>query len=219
MLYRPAADTLLWATHESARRDRVLLERLQADDAAALEEFLSLYWAPLIRYATRMLESTEGADPVDDAEDVVQEAFVQLWQARNTCHGLVRSYLYGTARHLALDLRRHGAVRPRSAGRLRPAQLAQPPPRPDEIFDGRALAETVEHVLAGLPQRRREVFVLVRYHGMSYQETAEVMGISPQTVANQMSAALGELRRALESQTAEPVPDRAAPSDPRASTG
>jgi RNA polymerase sigma-70 factor (ECF subfamily) len=41
------------------------------------------------------------------------------------------------------------------------------------------------------------IFTLSRTHGLSYREIAEVMEISPQTVANQMSAALAFLRREL----------------------
>ena len=55
----------------------------------------------------------------------------------------------------------------------------------------------VERAIAALPPRRREIFILVRVHGLSYGEVAEILQISPQTVANQMSAALTTLRRLL----------------------
>ncbi|MGW8268801.1 MAG: sigma factor-like helix-turn-helix DNA-binding protein, partial [Longimicrobiales bacterium] len=45
---------------------------------------------------------------------------------------------------------------------------------------------------------RREVFRLARSEGLSYREITEVMGVSPQTVANQMSRALTELHEALD---------------------
>jgi RNA polymerase sigma-70 factor (ECF subfamily) len=48
-----------------------------------------------------------------------------------------------------------------------------------------------------LPERRREVFRLVREEGLSYQEIAEIMGLSTQTVANHMSLAMADLRAAL----------------------
>jgi RNA polymerase sigma-70 factor, ECF subfamily len=54
-----------------------------------------------------------------------------------------------------------------------------------------------ERAVSHLPPRRQEIFVLARAHGLSHQEIAEVMKISPQTVANQMSAALADLRQAL----------------------
>jgi RNA polymerase sigma-70 factor (ECF subfamily) len=57
----------------------------------------------------------------------------------------------------------------------------------------------VESAITALPERRREIFVLSRYHGLSYREIAEVLEISPQTVANQLSAALATLRESLAS--------------------
>jgi len=55
----------------------------------------------------------------------------------------------------------------------------------------------IERAIAQLPARRREIFLLVRVHGLPYREVAELLEISPQTVANQMSAALAQLRQLL----------------------
>ena len=48
-----------------------------------------------------------------------------------------------------------------------------------------------------LPNRRREVFELVRFKGLTYQDVAEVLELSPQTVANQMTLAHRDLRSML----------------------
>lgn len=172
-------------------RDRELLRRLQEDDAAALEEALASYWTPLLEYVLRIVGSVDGA------EDVVQEAFIELWSRRRSCHTSVRAYLYRSARNMALNKRRGREVRSRLAVRVLRDGKEKRPPTPEEVFDGRVLEEAMAEALANLPERRREVFQLVRYHGMSYREVAEVMEISTQTVANQMSAALATLRRAL----------------------
>lgn len=186
-------------------RDRELLRRLQEDDAAALEEALASYWTPLLEYVLRIVGSVDGA------EDVVQEAFIELWSRRMSCHTSVRAYLYRSARNMALNKRRGREVRSRLAVRVLRDGKEKRPPTPEEVFDGRVLEEAMAEALANLPERRREVFQLVRYHGMSYREVAEVMEISTQTVANQMSAALATLRRALvdRAETGEMVdPDR-----------
>ena len=52
--------------------------------------------------------------------------------------------------------------------------------------------------ISGLPERRRQVYVLSRHHGLTYKEIAEVMDISPNTVDNQMVEALKSLREYLE---------------------
>jgi RNA polymerase sigma-70 factor (ECF subfamily) len=58
---------------------------------------------------------------------------------------------------------------------------------------GRIIARAVD----ALPPRRRDVFVLVRYHGLSYREAAQVLDLAPQTVANHLSMALANLRDSL----------------------
>ena len=62
--------------------------------------------------------------------------------------------------------------------------------------------------VVALPPRRREVFRLAWFHGLSYQEVADVLAITPRTVANQMSSALKELRTVLGPQLRETLSPR-----------
>ncbi len=55
----------------------------------------------------------------------------------------------------------------------------------------------MEEAIEGLPPRRREVFTLGYLHGFKHDEIAAIMHVSGQTVKNQMSAALADLRRSL----------------------
>ena len=66
------------------------------------------------------------------------------------------------------------------------------PELPDE-----ELSASLERAIAALSPRRREVFLLRVVHDLSYKEIGAVMGTSTQTVANQLSHALAELRRRL----------------------
>ena len=61
----------------------------------------------------------------------------------------------------------------------------------------------LEEAVGTLPPRRREVFLLARFGGLAYQEIADTMETSPQTVANQMSLALTDLRTLLSDVLAE----------------
>jgi RNA polymerase sigma factor (sigma-70 family) len=55
----------------------------------------------------------------------------------------------------------------------------------------------LKQAVSELPVRRREILLLHSVNGLSYKEIAELLGIAPQTVANQFSAALATLRQAL----------------------
>jgi RNA polymerase sigma-70 factor (ECF subfamily) len=62
-------------------------------------------------------------------------------------------------------------------------------------YDG--LSGELKRAIRSLPERRREIVVLHCIHGLTYKEIARLLGIAPQTVANQFSSALDDLRRGL----------------------
>ncbi|HEY9449560.1 MAG TPA: RNA polymerase sigma-70 factor [Gemmatimonadaceae bacterium] len=194
---RSADDPTPASTH-----DRDLLRRVYDGDREALDVLLRRYWGPLVAYATRML------DERDAAEDVVQRGFIRLWDRRGT-RNLVevespRLLLFRIVRNLIFNEWRRRGVRERyleEGAHELPAAEASPLERLEEL----ELQEAVRRAVEMLPPRRREVFVLSRYHGMEHREIAEVMSISVQTVSNQMSAALSELRLRLATVLADPT--------------
>ena len=169
------------------RSDATLLAHLAADDASALDALLARYWSPLVMFIARLAGSSEAA------EDAVQETFCRLWERRRTwrVEGSVGGLLFRLARNIAISEHRHLQAEDRAAGvavELTPRHH-DAPELPDD-----ALRAELERAIAALPPRRREVFLLRVVHDLSYKEIGAVMGTSPQTVANQLSHALAELR-------------------------
>lgn len=158
----------------------------------ALAAILRRYWTPIVTYAARYV----GSD--DAAQDIAQEAFTRLWQQRHEwiAERPVHPFLYRVAHNLAQNERRHRRVRAQweRAQRSRPVATA---PSAAQLYEANVLHDRIERAITALPERRRQVFVLSRFDGLSYREIAEVLGISIQTVANQMSAALVALHSAL----------------------
>lgn len=150
------------------------------------------YWAPLVKYAARLTGSTANA------EDIAQEAFVALWKRRATWKpsGAPRTLLYGITRNLVLKERRRRSVREKWAERIR--RDVRPVTTPFESAHREELRAALESAIEALPPRRREAFVLARYHRLPLKEIAEVMRISVQTVANHITAAAADLRESLE---------------------
>jgi len=171
-------------------QDHLLLSRLRRGDVAALGIVLERYWAPIVRYVLGILNSR------DAAEDIAQETFVRLWERREAwgLDGSVRALLFRVARNLGLDELRRQAARERTA---RSAPRTPLRLTPDEELESLELGTLIARAVNALPERRREVFILVHHHGLSYRETAEVLGLSPQTVANHLTMALTDLRRLL----------------------
>ncbi len=173
------------------RLDR-LMAAVKGGSSRALGRLMNLCWDDLVRYAARQLGDVELA------RDLVQEAFIQVWERRRGWRprGSARAYMYRIVRHQVIDEKRKQGVRRRWAERQQ--QLDAPrPATPAEEFDAKVLADAFETAVASLPDRRREVFELVFQRGLSHAEAAAVLDISVQTVANQMSAALRSVRQAI----------------------
>ncbi len=175
-----------------AHRIEPLMVSIKGGSSRALGQLMDLCWPELVRYAARQLRD------VEIARDVVQEAFIQVWERRRSWRprGSARAYLYRIVRHLVIDEKRKSGVRRRWLERQDPADTTRPA-TPAEVLDARILADAFEAAVASLPERRREVFELVFQRGLSHAEAGAVMGISVPTVANQMSAALRAVRQAI----------------------
>ena len=187
-----------------------MLDRIRAGEEAALALLLKREWPLLVRF----LEARVGPDR---AQDAAQEAFIRLWEKRESwSSGSARALLYRIGVNAATDLLRKGEARRRRAA-VGDWNTAASPPTPFDVVEGDEARARFQAALEELPSRRREVFELVRRDGFTYRETAEVLGMAPQTVANHMSWALRDLREALADilpRTAAPPPDdRARSSD------
>jgi len=179
--------------------DEELIEGIRSGDPGTLVRLQAAYWKRLVLFAARM--TATGTDP----QDLVQEAFIRLWTHRErwNAQGSVRALLYTLTRNAALDeLRR--MRRGERAAQVADSPAPLPGPSDDVVADEfRRAAATA---LAGLAPRRREVFRLARAEGLTYAEIARVLDLSPQTVANHMSLALADMRRALVRFLPGPVP-------------
>ena len=173
--------------------EAALVRSFKNGDERALGSMLDLYWDDLDRFANRILEDC------DDSEDVVQEAFVRLWNGRSAWEreDSLRPVLYRIVRNLALNERRRSRNLERWIRRVELYGAPSVPTPLDEAEEG-DMKVHVRRAVDSLPPRRRDVFLLVRYQQLSYRETAHALGVSTQTVANQMSLAMKDLRAALE---------------------
>jgi RNA polymerase sigma-70 factor (ECF subfamily) len=190
-------------------RDSQLMARVHAGDSDALDALLKLYWSPLVAYGARVLWNW------DAAEDAAQETFVRIWQRRAEwgSDGSARALLFRIMRNLALDEKKRRARR--EAWGLRRFRPGQRVATPQELLERSELEHEFDRAVQSLPERRREIFLHARVNGLSNSEIAEVMGIAPQTVANQLSAALATLREVLGPFSHAGEPSSATPSRPR----
>lgn len=131
------------------------------------------------------------------AEDLVQETLLRAWRHPETLdpeRGTVRSWLFTTARNLAIDAWRRRSVR---VGEVVTDVIPEPPPSADEA-DRAVEAWTVAEALSRLSPMHREVLVECFYQGRSVAEVAARLRVPPGTVKSRTHYALRSLRIALD---------------------
>jgi RNA polymerase sigma-70 factor (ECF subfamily) len=174
--------------------DRVA--RLRAGDTTVFEQLFFEYATPLRRFVNALVHSIAGA------EDIVQDVFVHVWERRTSIEvkTSIRAYLYAAARGRALMALRAAGVRESYAARpVTDDVLVVPRAVPDALagLERDELTRALSQALASLPQRTRQAAELRWFGKLSHAEVAVVMGTSPATVNNQITAALRSLREQL----------------------
>ena len=169
--------------------DADLAERIRAGDQAAFRRFFDRYHRMLFHFLVR-----RGVrDAV--AEDLVQQAFVRIWEHRSEIDPArsLRAYLFRMAYTRALNHFRDTAKFDEAADTSLHASAKEA----DQEAAYRLAREALQRAVDELPERRRAVFELCFMEELTYREAAEVLGVSVKTIENQMGHALKAVRQAM----------------------
>ena len=184
---------------ESAE-EAALIARIRGGESQLYGTLVDRYQRRLWWSCLRML-----GDP-DEAEDVVQEAFVRAWERLDRFDPAHRFYtwLFTIARNRCLN-----ALRRRSTWGFRSLSGDDPPvlPARDDAGAGvedRELARALAECLETLPDDQREVFDLRHAEDFRYAEIAAVLEISQGTVMSRLHRARERMRDCLESKGQKP---------------
>ncbi|NOT75146.1 MAG: RNA polymerase sigma-70 factor [Cyclobacteriaceae bacterium] len=165
---------------------------LQEGNESAFEMLFKTYYKPLCNYAYSFLNDR------DEAEEVVQSAFIGIWDKRNSIEiqTSMKSYLYRMVRNACLNVIKHVKVKKVHAK----YEMAGGEPVHEEV--GQAvlaleLEQKIYEAMKALPEQCRIVFQLSRFEELKYAEIAEQLSISVKTVENHMGKALKIMRSQL----------------------
>lgn len=134
----------------------------------------------------------------DDAQasDLVQEAFIKLWQnCKNVPEAKAKSFLYTVANNMFLNEVAHQKVVLKHA-QLQPNKINEQ--SPEYLLQEKEFQEKLQNAIANLSEAQRTAFLLNRIEGKKYSEIAEILGISVKAVEKRMSQALASLREEIE---------------------
>jgi RNA polymerase sigma-70 factor (ECF subfamily) len=187
------------------RTDEELVARATAGDADSFNQLVMRWERPIYALAYRTLGREE------DARDVVQEAFLRAYRGLRGFKGEAKfsSWLY----RITLNLCRDWIRRERRAPVVQvpdgadPIDLADTQAAPgdsvEELVSRREMSRAVAKAMAELPEDQRTAILLKEYHGLTFQEIADMLDCPLSTVKTRLYQGLSVLRRRLERQQAE----------------
>ncbi len=181
-----------------------LIDRIQAGDKAACAACVELHAPAVYRLALRMLGSPE------EAEDAMQETFLNAFRAIESFEGRagLATWLYRIANNVVLmRLRKrqplfvpidlHGAAGDGEDAAVTPVQLFDWCCLPEEDFATTEAQGELERAIGELPLPLRQVFVLRELEGLSTEETAQTLELTPANVKVRLHRARLWLRERL----------------------
>ncbi len=178
-----------------------LVNLAKGGDVHAFETLVKQYDRQVFRIAQHITQNRE------DAEDVVQDAFLKAYEKLNQFQGNSKFYTWLVRIAVNESLMR---LRKRRTGRMvsidedveteegsMPRELQDWGPSPEQQYGQSELAEILKKTVNGLPPGFRVVFVLRDVEGLSTEETAETLGLSIPAVKSRLLRARLQLRERL----------------------
>src|SRR6059058_6653323 len=192
------ADPEVAARSEDDAEDVRLMQLVSGGDATALEQLIERHQALVAGTVARMLGSNS------DVEDIAQQVFIRVWKSarRYVPRAKFTTWLLKITRNLVFNelrrTKRHAHVP------LQSEPGAEDPPLKDEtnLAPDASLLElelqrTIKEAILQLPEPKRMALVLRRYEQLSYEQIAEVLGLSVPAVKSVLFRARSELRSRL----------------------
>jgi RNA polymerase sigma factor (sigma-70 family) len=178
---------------DNSRTDEHTIARIAAGDRQALTQLYLRHRQALFSY---LLQLTPDYGL---AEDLLQDTLVAVWKSARSFEGRssVRTWLIGIARRQA-----HNTLRQRGLPLADLSELDEIPAtdlEPEDAALASAARDELSEALRQLLPIHREVLALIFVHQLSYQETAQVLGVPMGTVKSRLSHAKRALRTLLRS--------------------
>lgn len=172
--------------------DEILIESFKRGAPQADRHIFDLLYTHLVFFATRIINSS------DDAEDVVQDSFLKLFERRPQFDSVpaIKSFLFTTTKRACLNILKRKKVGFRYILEMLHISGAKDPISREEVLRAdfwHALLEELEN----LPQERRRIWKMFYLEKMPPEEIARKLNIALKTVYNQKANANKDLRIVL----------------------
>jgi len=173
--------------------DSDLVGKLRAGDSSAFEALFEKYYARLYYFSLRYMKQRE------DAEEIVQDIFVKIWEHRDRLDEMLSfsSYLFTIARNTIFNINRKTVNELAYYEYLKHfLELTHNKTENEIIY--RDLKVKVDEIVDTFPKKRKKIFLLSREQGLSYKEIAEELSISEKTVEAHIYLALKTIKQTID---------------------
>jgi RNA polymerase sigma-70 factor, ECF subfamily len=190
MVIIPELILLFLAISANAQVDwKQISEGIKNGDSKAFQTFYEAHYAATYRFlVSRGMRS-------EDAQDLIQKAFLMIWEKRehiDPCKSL-KAYLFQIAYTRMLN---HFQYQSKFSDE-EPVEWNSSSCDPHETMDHSELMAQVKKIVASMPEKRGCVFEMCFLKEFTYKETAEILEVSVKTVENHMALAFKDMRIAL----------------------
>ena len=182
----------------ASKTDEELVARSMGGDLDSFNQLVLRWERPIYALAYRVIGREE------DARDVCQETFLRAFRALGGFKGQAKfsSWLYRITLNLCRDwIRRERrqplAQAPEGVDLIELAGEAEPSESIEELVARKEIGAAVARAMAELPEEQRTAIVLKEYHGLTFQEIADLSGCPLSTVKTRLYQGLAVLRREL----------------------
>lgn len=174
------------------QNEHLLIADLKKGSKEAFDEIYRLYAGRLMAYCTQYTKCRE------DAEEIVQDVFVALWNSRQTIRQeeTLRSLLFTISKHRVINAYRSTLNSPVYEDYV-DYQNELPAGEDYHRLEYEQYVRIVKDAIRRLPSTQQRVITLSRFSQLSNKEIAEHLSLSEQTVKNQLSIGLKTLRELL----------------------
>lgn len=159
--------------------EKQLLLRIAEGDQAAFRNLFDLYKVRLFTFVVNLINSRA------DAEEIVQEIFIKLWEKRDSLAQVEHpgSYIYTIARNKTINHLEKIALDKKLVKQVW-ANMSQPENPTEDILHAHESQALIHQAVAQLSPQKQLIFNLSRHDGLTHEEIANRLGLSKSTIKN-----------------------------------
>lgn len=170
--------------------DKIIEEIARNNCEKAFRKFFDHYYSKLLHLAFSILKNEEVA------QDVVLETFERIWEKR-----IILPQIKSMTKYLFVIVKNKSIDELRKKKELIALESEEPIiiekiliNNPEKVLLDQELSDKISDAVLKLPEKCRLVYKLIKEDGLKYKEVSELLNLSPKTVDNHLSNAMGRIR-------------------------